>query len=96
MKFQKPITEVIKMRTSCRTYDFHDIENEVVQKLYNYTEEINSEAKGKARFKIINKNNKKDSTVKLGTYGVISGADSFIVGIINKDNNDKLSWAIEI
>ncbi|WP_326908016.1 nitroreductase family protein [Sedimentibacter sp. MB31-C6] len=54
MKFLKPITDVIKMRTSCRTYDTRGIEEEIIQKLNKYIEEINLESKDKARFIIIN------------------------------------------
>jgi len=93
MKFQKPITEVIEMRKSCRTYDSKVIEDEIIQKLNNYIEEINFESKDKARFKIINKNNKSNnSSQKIGTYGVISGANSYIVGIINNDNQDAVAF----
>lgn len=93
MKFQKPITEVIKMRTSCRTYASKVIEDEIIQKLNNYIEEINLEAKDKARFILINQNNKFiNSTQKIGTYGVVSGANSYIVGIINKENQDAVAF----
>jgi len=93
MKFQKPITEVIKMRTSCRTYDSKVIEEGIIKKLNNYIEEINLEAKAKARFIIINQNNKfNNSTQKIGTYGVISGANSYIVGIINNDIQDAVTF----
>jgi len=93
MKFQKPITEVIKMRKSCRTYDSKGIEGEIIQKLNKYIEEINLDAKGKARFIIINQNNKfNNSAQKIGTYGVISGANSYIVGIINNNNQDAVTF----
>jgi len=93
MKFQKPITEIIKMRSSCRTYDSREVEDETLQKLNDYIEEINSEAKGRARFIIINQNSKYNGSAQsLGTYGVISGANSFIVGIINKNNQDACSF----
>lgn len=93
MKFQKTITEIIKMRTSCRTFDSQTIEDDIIQKLNIYIEEINLQAKDKARFIILNQNKKfNNSSQKLGTYGVISGAHSYVVGVINNDNKDALTF----
>lgn len=93
MEFQKLVAELIKERTSTRTFDTKDIDKFILQKLQDYIEEINNETKIKARFIIINNGNVIGNTAKkLGTYGVISGANSFIIGILDKDEKDALAF----
>jgi nitroreductase len=92
MNFQKHITEVIKIRSSCRTYDdLQEVDKAVLEKLNSFIEEINQAAKNNERFLIIHKK-PTEKTEKLGTYGVISGASSFIVGIINGEKYDASSF----
>lgn len=97
MNFHKHITEVIKIRSSCRTYDLQDIEESVLVKLKSYIEEINQESNNSntsntnARFLIINKTTSEKGE-KLGTYGVISGANTFIVGVINNEKYDAVRF----
>lgn len=66
MNFHKHITEVIKIRSSCRTYDLQDIEESVLVKLKSFIEEINHECKNNERFLIINKK-ASEKGEKLGT-----------------------------
>lgn len=93
MEFQRLVTELIKERTSTRTFDAKDIDKFILQKLQDYIEEINNETKIKARVIIINNGNVIGNTAKkLGTYGVISGANSFIIGVLDKDEKDALAF----
>lgn len=93
MEFQKSVIELIKMRTSCRSYNRRDIENIALQKLEGYIKRINEEAKIKVRFVFINSKDINAGKINnLGTYGVISGANSFIVGILDKDEKDALEF----
>jgi hypothetical protein len=93
MEFQNSVIELIKMRNSWRTYDGRSIENITIQKLINYITKINEEAKIKARYTIDNINDINGKSVnKLGTYGFISGARSFIVGILDKQEKDAVSF----
>lgn len=91
MDFQQHITEVIKIRLSCRTYDLQKIEKSILNKLKSYIEEINQECKNNERFLIIDKKISEKGE-KLGTYGVISGASTFIVGVINSENHDAVRF----
>lgn len=91
MDFQQHITEVIKIRSSCRTYDLQKIEKSILDKLKSYIEEINQECKNNERFLIIDKKISEKGE-KLGTYGVISGASTFIVGVINSENHDAVRF----
>jgi len=92
MKLQKSVIETIKIRSSCRTFDSKYIDDDIFQKLKYYIDEINNKSTIKARFLVVNKQKTGGSSEKLGTYGVISGANSFIVGIINNSENDALKF----
>lgn len=86
MIFSKPITEIIKERTSWRTYSPIPIEKDKEERLKeiltlkSFSSPF-SKIAGRCRFELISlpefePNEKK----KLGTYGLISGAQEFIVG----------------
>lgn len=93
MEYQNSAMELIKLRTSSRSYDGKEIEISTVLKLKKYIEKINEETKIGARFKFTNSNSKENNTEKkLGTYGVISGANSYIVGILNKEEKDAVEF----
>ena len=89
MEFSRSILDIIQERTSWRTYASDPIPAETLKDLTQHftdpllTGPFNSEAR--LRFEIfsfpeINPAEKR----KLGTYGLISGAHTFIVGAINK------------
>ena len=93
MEFQKSVIELIKMRTSSRTFDQRGVENSSLEKLKDYITKINEETKIKARFMFIQSKDADGSKVKkLGTYGFITGANSFIVGIVDKEEKDALEF----
>jgi len=96
MNYQTSVIELIKSRKSVRTYEEKKIESESLKKLKEFISEINKLSKIKARYVIAeNTDTKKGTTVKLGTYGVISGADTFIVGIIDKDEKDAAEFGYQ-
>ncbi len=92
MKFNKPVVELINERTSIRSYEEEDIEKEKLEKLKAFIEDINKEAKIKARFTLTENSDGSKGGKKLGTYGVISGVDTFIVGILDKDEKDAVEF----
>ena len=92
MEFQKPVSELIKIRKSYRSYNGRDIESATRQKLEDYIAKISIDTKIKVRFVLTSNQNVSGETKKLGTYGVISGARSFIVGILNKDEKDAVEF----
>ncbi len=84
MKFNQPITNIIKARSSVRTYNDLSLDIETGERIMKL---LNSSTKGifgsEIRFELIQKkfaheNNK----VKIGTYGFISGASYFIAGCV--------------
>ncbi|WAG46254.1 nitroreductase [Clostridium estertheticum] len=94
MEFQKSVIELIKMRTSSRSFDQKNIESLTLKKLKDYIKKSNEETKLRARVIVIQSNdNDSRKAKKLGTYGVISGANSFIIGIFEKEEKDALEFA---
>ncbi len=86
MEYQASIIDLIRRRKSCRTFIKKGIEPGEVQKLEAFISDINAAINVKARFMLVKRNiTENNKPEKLGTYGFISGADSFIVSIINKE-----------
>ena len=89
MNYQTSVIELIKIRKSCRTFEEREIETTAFQKIKAYLSEINKASTIKARYVVVNNfEDEKGAAKKLGTYGVISGASTFIVGIVDKDEKD--------
>ena len=90
MNFSKPIMEIIQERTSRRTYSGQPLENEIKIKVIRLLKTLDLKSPfsiyaGKIRFKLVSvpefdPNEKR----KLGTYGLIKGAQDFIVGAVEK------------
>ena len=90
MYFSKPIMDIILERTSNRTYSGQPLEKDLRKKVLNILENLDYESPfsdftRKARFELVSvpefdPNEKK----KLGTYGLIKGAQDFVVGAIEK------------
>ena len=95
MKFTRPITDVIKKRTSWRTYTNEPLERDVREKMTNLMKDNDfgspfSKQAGKARFELLSIPEFDPSERKnLGTYGTIVGAQDFIVGAIENSKYDR-------
>lgn len=93
MDLQKPVIQIIKERISCRSFDKKKTDDAALKKLRAYIDEMNKEAKSKIRFMLTGKQSKNDdSAEKLGTYGVISGANLYIIGIADKTEKDEAEF----
>ena len=93
MEYNKSVINLINERISTRTYDGSALRDEDLEKLNAFIDEVNKEIKIKARFKIItNLGTGAAESKKLGTYGFIKGANSYIIGILNRDDNDALEF----
>jgi hypothetical protein len=88
LEFQKSVIELIKERKSSRTYDEKMIDPTSLQKLKYVTEKVTIDSPIKARFFIVNRKDGGETPKKLGTYGIISGANTFLVGVINSEEKD--------
>ena len=95
MKFTRPITDVIKKRTSWRTYTDKPLERDIREKMINLMKDNDfgspfSKQAGKARFELLSIPEFDPSEKKnLGTYGTIIGAQDFIVGAIENSKYDR-------
>jgi nitroreductase len=86
MEFNKSAIELIKERKSCRSFIEREVEPDKSGKLEAFISKINSGAGINARFLLIKREiNENMKAEKLGTYGFISGAGSFIAGVISRD-----------
>ena len=90
--FNKPINEIIKSRHSVRTYENNELPKDVLNKVKTYVYEINN-SKGifgdKIRINLIEKNDENKET-KLGTYGVIKGANYYLTAAYDKSDGKGL------
>ena len=90
------IKQVIAKRKSIRTYKDEPISQELREKLKNYIADVSSPFEPKTRFVLLDTDDMSLQT-KLGTYGVISGAKTFICGITEKTYRyeENLGFAFE-
>lgn len=87
--FNKSITEIIKMRHSVRTYENKRLSDDNIEKIESYLKEINNSKGifgGEIRVNLV-KQNDNDKESKLGTYGVIKGANYYLTAACDKSQN---------
>jgi len=98
MSFSKPIIDIIKQRSSWRTYTKQLLEDDTKKKINQIliSKDFKSpfgEIAGKCRFELIGTPEfAPDERKKLGTYGFIKGAQEFIVGAIEKSDYYKENY----
>lgn len=96
IKYNKSIKELVQRRTSIRTYDDRAISEETLNKLNEFIKELEGPFKPKVRFKIINVKEEINGG-KLGTYGVIKGASTYIGAAVEVGpmNLEELGYEME-
>lgn len=84
--------ENIEKRISIRTFEKKELSKDHMDKLKNFIKDIEEKHSG-YRFPIINSH----LDGKVGTYGVITDANSYICGVVEDDNHDlvKLGYLFE-
>ncbi len=111
MIFQKPVTDIITERISTRSYSERDIEKDSLDSLQAAIDEINAGMHIRARFQYLDmpwdseehagngrsgrSSRSGDESDKLGTYGMIAGSHSYLVGIIDKDEKDVAEFGFQ-
>lgn len=85
--YNKSITEVIKERSSIRTYRNRKIENDVIDKIEGYIYNIKGPFNSKVRFQFLNSKENLNGA-KLGTYGVIKGTSCYLGAAVEKGEMD--------
>jgi hypothetical protein len=90
MYYSKPVTEIMKMRFSCRTYTDKPIGKEDRERLSAFLSVSGRGPFGGAvRFKLIAATDQDRKALKgLGTYGFIKGASGFIVGAVGPSSKN--------
>ena len=83
--FQNPVSELIKNRKSWRTFSQKDIEDDKKSILTQKLSELHPGPFGsKVRIKLIKLPDASAKGIRLGTYGMIKGANEFVVGAVNE------------
>lgn len=77
------IEQIIRKRYSVRTYEKKPVEADVRQQVMEYAETVSNPFGPKVRFKWLDKGAPENG--KLGTYGIIKGADLYIGTAVPKD-----------
>ena len=90
MLYNKPATEIIRERFSCRTYIDKPIAEENLESLSDYLSAIGRGPFGGAvRFKLIAAADQNRKALQgLGTYGFIKGASGFLVGAVRPSSKN--------
>jgi len=94
MKFEKSIIKIINQRTSRRAYKNLEIESSKLQKIAQILEkEFIGPFGGKSRFDLIDcETGDPLEKRKLGTYGFVKGARSFIIGILEQQEKNIIDF----
>lgn len=82
MIFNKPVTELIPRRASIRTYEKRPLSRDVIQQINEYINNLKGYFNEEVKYTFVTNFEgfgKEEEQIKLGTYGVIKGATSFIV-----------------
>ena len=83
------ITEIIKKRRSVRTYLAQPLSPEISELLRRFFSLLSGPFGGTVRFNLIESDlARKGSNAKLGTYGVIRGATTYVVAVVKKSDRD--------
>jgi len=87
--FTMPITEIIKKRMSVRTYLAQPIPSEMKDALRELFSSLQGPFGRNVRFNLIETElARMKSKANLGTYGVIRGASTYIVAVVEKSDHD--------
>lgn len=88
-EFNRPVMEVIKQRSSVRTYREEALKEEHQEVMKKYLEEVNGPFTERVRMRLIDSNAiSRSADVKLGTYGIIRGTSTFIATTVEKGEKE--------
>ncbi len=87
--FDAPVTDVIKNRTSVRTYKPLILPADIIRQLEAYARWISGPFDRPVRFVFWDDASfEKETGGKIGTYGIIRGSKHYIAGIVKKGDKD--------
>jgi nitroreductase len=95
--FDSAITEIIKKRISVRAYKPEALDETLKNKIISYLSELKGPFDAKVKFKLVDSNTSLQNNIKLGTYGVIRGASSFIASAVENSGMglEELGYELE-
>lgn len=95
--FNNSLSDIVKKRTSVRTYDPAPLENDLRKKLEDYLEKLNGPFGSDVRYKLIDSKIAGDQDIKLGTYGFIKGVTSFVAAAVKNEGMslEQLGYELE-
>lgn len=97
MQTNTNLIQSIRNRISVRTFDDFQIDNEQMNKLNSFISSINQYGQDLMKFQVIsNMDSNSKETIKLGTYGVIKGTNTYIVGILNSQKGNALELGYQL
>jgi hypothetical protein len=89
VKYSRSLIEIIKERSSRRSYTPQPVETEKLRALSDFFTALEGPFGRKARFVILDTSGWGEGKMNaLGTYGTMQGARVFIVGIIRRGEHD--------
>lgn len=85
----EPVVEIIQRRRSVRTYTEQPVPIDVKEKVRQYFQPLKGPFPVRIRFALLDQLEiRADEKIRLGTYGVIRGASSFIAGAVEKKDHN--------
>jgi len=85
MKFKKPVMDVIRERSSCRSYDGRALDGQARAELERCLSRLDKGPFGvHVRLHIVDRSGPSWRTRAVGTYGFVSGARQFLAGAVEK------------
>lgn len=92
----KSIKEIIPARYSVRSYSDEPLSEEIVEKINAYIKELDNPFNREVKIQLVKKHTGNED-IKLGTYGVIKGAEYFLVSACHNDDISLLAlgYALE-
>ena len=93
LEYQQSIIQIIQERTSWRRYQKRHLQGDDKARLLKAMSTLTSGLCGeKIIFQLVEKNEETITSEKLGAYGLISGSQSYIVGIIQESERAYVSY----
>ncbi len=85
-KYNQPIKDILEKRISVRSYDGNTLSDDLVAKIESYSKLLETEMSNELRFVYLDKSTVTSiGGIKLGTYGIIKNAPSFISVVFKND-----------
>jgi hypothetical protein len=88
--YSQLVIKLVKARTSVRTFLANELEPSIKQQITEYMVGAEGFAGSSLRLILVDKAVEKNKGTKLGTYGIIRGAQHFIVAVV--DNKDASAY----